>query len=175
MRPGEGRQAGARGYTYLGVLLLVLVTSAGAAALGPLWSAAAQRERERELLAVGDEFRRAIGSYRALAVNGRREYPRTLEDLLRDPRVPGVRRHLRRIYADPATGVPEWGLITAPEGGIMGVHSLSQRAPRQRAGFPEADAEFARAERLADWHFVVREPARSAPPAGWRPAPAAPR
>lgn len=175
MRAGDARRRGARGYTYLGVLLLVLVTSAGAATLGPLWSTAVQRERERELLAIGDEFRRAIGSYRALAVNGRREYPRTLDDLLRDPRVPGVRRHLRRVYADPVTGQPAWGLIAAPEGGIMGVHSLSQRAPRQRAGFPEADAAFAQAERHADWLFVVREPARPAPPAGWRPAPPAPR
>ena len=157
------------------VLLLVLVTSVGAAALGSLWHTASQRERERELLAIGDEFRRAIGSYRALAVDGRREYPRTLEDLLRDPRLPGVRRHLRRIYADPLTGEARWGLIPAPQGGILGVHSLSMRTPLKQAGFAEADAEFAEAEHHADWRFIAREPGRAAPPLGWKPAPPAPR
>lgn len=158
------------GYTYLIVLLLVFVTSVGAAALGTLWQTASQRDREQDLLTIGDEMRRAIGGYRALVVNGRRDYPRTLEDLLRDPRLPGVRRHLRRIYADPMTGEARWGLILAPEGGIMGVHSVSTRTPLKRAGFAEADAEFAQAEHHADWRFIAREPGRVAAPTGWKPA-----
>lgn len=160
------------GFTYFAVLLLVVTTSTGALAVGTLWQTAQRREQERELLAIGDDFRRAIESYRRLPVGGRRQYPRSLEDLVLDPRVPGVRRHLRRVYADPFTGRDEWGLVRAPDGGIMGVHSLSEAQPLKTAGFGGADHAFEGAKRYADWQFVYREPPAAAPPIGWKPAPA---
>ena len=169
-RTRHGRREG--GFTYFAVLLLVVTTSTGALALGTLWQTAQQRDKERELLAVGDEFRRAIESYQRLPVGGRRQYPRALEDLVLDPRLPGVRRHLRRIYADPLTGQGEWGLLRAPDGGIMGVHSLSEAQPLKTAGFGSADRAFEGAKRYADWQFVYREPPAAAPPIGWKPAPA---
>lgn len=160
-----------QGFTYFAVLALVVITSIGALAAGRLWQTAERRERERELLAAGQALRQAIASYRALAVAGRREYPRALDDLLLDPRLPGVRRHLRRIPVDPVTGRAEWGLVFAPEGGIQGVHSLSDAAPLRRAGFAGAEQEFADAARYADWRFVHRDPPPPAPPRGWKPAP----
>lgn len=158
------------GFTYFAVLLLVVTTSTGALAVGTLWQTAQRREQERELLAIGDEFRRAIESYRRLPAGDRRQYPRSLEDLVLDPRVPGVRRHLRRIYADPVTGKAEWGLLRAPDGGIMGVHSLSEAAPLKQASFGIADRAFEGSQRYADWQFVYREPL-APPPIGWKPAP----
>ena len=166
-----------QGFTYFAVLALVVITSIGALAAGRLWQTAERRERERELLAAGQSLRQAIASYRALAVAGRREYPRALDDLLLDPRLPGIRRHLRRIPVDPVTGRAEWGLVFAPEGGIQGVHSLSDAAPLKRAGFAAAEQEFADAARYADWRFVHRDLPPPTAPLGWKPPPpvAAPR
>ena len=31
-----------------------------------------------------------------------------------------------RHYIDPITGKRDWGLVIAPEGGFMGMHSLSE-------------------------------------------------
>ena len=55
------------------------------------------REKERDLLFVGDQFRRAIGEYYEKAPGGVKVYPKKLEDLLRDNRYPGVQRWLRKI------------------------------------------------------------------------------
>lgn len=159
-----------QGFTYFAVLALVVITSIGALAGGRLWQTAERRERERELLAAGQQLRQAIGSYRALAVAGRRQYPQSLEDLLLDPRLPGIRRHLRRIPVDPVTGSLEWGLLRAPDGGIQGVHSLSEAAPIKRAGFAPEEQGFAEAARYADWRFVHTEPPPPAAPLGWKPA-----
>jgi type II secretory pathway pseudopilin PulG len=167
------RQA-AQGFAYVVVLLLVAVTGTGAAALGPLWHTAMQREKERELIFIGQEFRRAIGRYHASG-SGLRVYPRQLEDLVRDPRQPGVRRHLRRIPVDPMTGQAAWGLVQAPDGGIIGVHSLSQKRPLKVAGFDTTDQDLADKDRYADWQFVYRAPASPAPPVGWKPAAEPPR
>lgn len=160
-----------QGFTYFAVLALVVITSIGALAAGRLWQTAERRERERELLAAGQALRQAIASYRSLAVAGRRDYPRSLDDLLLDPRLPGIRRHLRRIPVDPVTGRSEWGLVRAADGGIQGVHSLSEAAPLKRAGFGPAGQGFADATRYADWRFVHTDPPPPAPPRGWKPAP----
>jgi type II secretory pathway pseudopilin PulG len=159
-----------RGFTYFAVLALVVITSVGALAAGRLWQTAERRERERELLAAGQQLRQAIASYRALAVAGRRQYPQSLDDLTLDPRLPGIRRHLRRIPVDPVTGHAEWGLIRAPDGGIRGVHSLSEAVPIKRAGFAAGEAGFADASRYADWRFEHVDPPPPAPPQGWKPA-----
>ena len=52
-----------RGFTYVGLLLAVALAGVALAAAGTLWSTVAQRDRELELLFVGDQYRRAIGSY----------------------------------------------------------------------------------------------------------------
>jgi type II secretory pathway pseudopilin PulG len=148
---------GQDGFTYFTVVFLVAVLGLAASAAGTVWHTARQREKERELLAVGQEFRAAIARYLRATPSGRPQYPRNLDDLVQDGRVPGIARHLRRIYPDPVTGRPEWGLVKAPDGGIMGVHSLSPDRPRKRAGFPPSLARFEEAERYADWVFVHRE------------------
>lgn len=161
-----------RGFTYFVILLLVAVTATGAAALGTLWHTAAQREKELELLAVGHEFRRAIGSYLASGTGLQRAYPRTLGELVLDPRDPGVRRHLRRIHTDPMTGRAEWGLVPAADGGIAGVYSLSQAKPLKVGGFDEADREFTGARSYSEWRFVHRTSPLAAPPTGRKSLPA---
>ncbi len=165
----SGRQAG---FTYVAMLAAVVIIGIGLAATGQVWSVANQRNREQELLFVGHEFRNAIQRYYEQTPGAAKRYPAKLEDLLQDKRDPGLRRYLRKLYRDSLTGKADWGLITAPDGGIMGVHSLSEGAPLKRAGFEGGQADFESAERYADWRFVVRMPSAPGAQPGVRPVPA---
>jgi type II secretory pathway pseudopilin PulG len=142
-----------RGFTYVGLLLAVALAGVALAAAGTLWSTTAKREKELELLFVGDQFRRAIGSYYE-GTPGAKRYPQRLEDLLEDKRVPVTRRHLRQIYADPMTGQPNWELVRLPDGAIVGVHSRSDARPMKVANFAPRDESFASAASYRDWVFA---------------------
>ncbi len=108
-----------RGVTLMVVLVMMVILGLSAGIAGSTWSSVMQKEREEQLLWVGDQYRRAIESY----VNFRNQpgspgavggvgtklspiplYPNSLEDLLRDSRATQVVRHLRRLYKDPFTG-----------------------------------------------------------------------
>lgn len=153
-----GRQ---RGFTYLGLLFAVALAGVALAATGMMWSTQRQREREQELLHVGHQIRQAIGSYYERSPGMVKRYPAKLDDLLKDDRYIGIQRHLRQRYRDPITGTREWGLVMAPEGGVMGVHSLSTGAPFKQAGFAAADAALEGKSRYVDWEFVYRPVATS--------------
>src|SRR5512135_3192393 len=89
-----------RGFTYIGLLALVVLIGILLAAAGEVASTAARREREAQLLWVGHEYRAAIGRYWAQ----RRAFPQALEDLLGSaPDAPVPVRYLRRLYRDPMT------------------------------------------------------------------------
>ena len=64
------------------------------------------------------------------------------------------RHHLRRLYVDPFTGTPQWGLVRLPDGGIVGVHSLSERTTLQRRhiapGVPAPQGH-----RYRDWQVIA--------------------
>ena len=143
-----------RGFTYVALLIAVAVIGIGLAAVGPVSHTFQMREKEGELLFVGDEFRRAIALYYERSPGGLKQYPRKLEDLLRDERYPNVQRYLRKIYADPVTGKREWGLVEAPGTGITGVYSLSELPPVKTANFPVLYQSFRTAGKYSDWKFV---------------------
>ena len=145
----------AKGFTYLSLLIAVAITTAALAAMGGIWSQAAQREKERELLFVGEQFRQAIALYYWRTPGGAHQYPKDLEALLEDKRWPVIQRYLRRIYRDPITGRADWGVVEAPGGaGIMGVYSKSEDVPIKTAGFPARWSSFEDARNYADWKFV---------------------
>jgi type II secretory pathway pseudopilin PulG len=130
-------QGMARGFTYLGLLLLIAVSGAGLAALGSQWSHQLQRERERELRFRGGEIQAAVARYRQVSGPGLpRAWPQTLEDLLDDRRSGEPRHHLRRLYADPFTGRADWRLLSAPPprpgAPALGFAGVRSRAPVQR-------------------------------------------
>ena len=155
----------AEGFTYLGVLLLVTIMGFGLAAFGELYSHAAQRDKEQELLFVGAQFRDAIASYYNRSP-GAKAYPKKLEDLVEDQRFPVPQHHLRRIYRDPITESVDWAVVEAPGGGgIMGVHSRSEEAPVKTGGFAASEATFEGAENYSKWQFIYSPPglAGSAP------------
>lgn len=157
---GTQRRGGQRGFTYIALLIGVAVMGVGLAATGEVWSTAQTREKERQLLFVGGEFRRAIASYAAQNGTAAARFPLRLEDLLRDPRFPGVRRHLRRIYADPVTGTTQWGLVKGRGGEIYGVYSLSDAVPIKQAGFAPEDTQFEGKSKYSEWVF---SPVQAAP------------
>ena len=142
-----------KGFTLAGALILIAVLGAGMAAYGEIASHAAQREKEQQLLFVGNQFRQAIGAYYERTPGAVKRFPQTLEELLQDKRHPMPQRHLRRMYADPMTGKPQWGLVDAPGGGVMGVYSLSEAQPIKSGGFAARDGAFEDAARYSDWRF----------------------
>ncbi|ACO79076.1 hypothetical protein AvCA_29070 [Azotobacter vinelandii CA] len=145
---------GQRGFTYLGVLFLVALMGGALAAAGQLWSTASRRDKERDLLWIGDQYAKALRSYYRSA-SGVAQYPQSLEELLEDRRQIKRQRHLRRLYADPVTGSREWGLIRSTDGRIAGVYSLSERRPLKSANFPPEWEHFEGMTRYADWQFVA--------------------
>jgi len=162
-----------RGFTYIAVLIAVAFIGLGLALAGEVWQTARMRDKEVELLYAGNQYRRAIQRY---FLSGLNQYPRSLEDLLKDPRKPGTERYLRKLYADPLTGNGEWGLVKAPDGGIMGVYSLSEDKPIKVAGFAFANREFEGAAKYSDWKFVYNPATQQAPltqplPQGTQPLP----
>lgn len=143
------------GFTYLGALILVAVISVTATATLKLGAAMQRRAAEEQLLAIGGEFRDAFVSYANATPPGQPRTPQSLEDLLKDPRFPVVRRHLRRVYVDPISGKPEWGTIPAQPGpGIMGVYSLAEGTPIKVGNFELRFQEFEGKTSYQDWTFM---------------------
>jgi type II secretory pathway pseudopilin PulG len=157
----------ARGFTYLGVLLVVAIQGAALAAAATVWHTLNKREKEAELLFIGHQFRQAIGSYYRSTPGGVGQYPKRLEDLLLDPRHTGTVRHLRRLWRDPMTGKTEWGLLRDASGGIVGVFSLSTDPPLKTAHFDAADRNFEGQTSYAGWQFIY-EPSSPETPRGLR-------
>ncbi|UCO97544.1 type II secretion system protein [Metapseudomonas lalkuanensis] len=162
MRTGE------QGFTYLGVLLLVMLMGMALAGAGQLWSTASQRARERDLLWVGSQYAQALRSYYR-ASNGVSQYPAALEDLLEDNRFPQAMRHLRRLYPDPVTGSLDWGLIHSFDGRIAGVYSQSRQRPLKQAHFPAQWVEFEGMGSYAEWRFVAEKAFMEGTPKGGTP------
>jgi type II secretory pathway pseudopilin PulG len=168
---GNRRRLG--GFTYLAVILIVAMMGAGLGATGQVWRTAQQREKERQLLFVGNEYKQAIGRYVERNPGGVRTFPRRLEDLLLDSRHPSIQRYLRKLYRDPITDSLDWGLIRASDGGIAGVYSKSELKPLKIAGFAPWDARLEKAQKYSDWIFVYEGRLRP-PPLPPRGTPQAP-
>lgn len=160
-RHARRRQAG---FTYVGMIVFVAIIGLVGAATLKVGALLARAEAEHELLEIGAKFGAALASYAQATPPGQPQQPLTLEALLRDPRFPLPRRHLRRIFVDPITGRAEWGLVRAAEGGpITGVYSLSKAQPLKLANFDARFLNFENKQHLSEWIFMAREPNRAAP------------
>jgi type II secretory pathway pseudopilin PulG len=140
---------------YLAMLLVVALIG-GISAVGLKVAQIIQiRNAEAELLAIGREFRNALQSYAEATPNGFPSAPDSLSELIRDPRYPGTRRHLRRVYYDPFTGKQDWGIIRGPDKRIAGIHSLSDSETLKRENFPSGLEGFTATKRHSDWVFSI--------------------
>ena len=143
------------GFSYLGVLILVAVMSISLIGTGRYWSTIVKRELEAELLYRGDRIREAIASYYNNPPGGQNKtYPRQFSDLLKDPRYPGVKRHLRKWYTDPMNRGKDWVYILDASQRLKGVHSAHEGTPMKTGHFPKEYGEFEQAQTYADWTFV---------------------
>ena len=151
MRPRQ------QGFTYLAILFTVALSSIAMGAGAALWTLESRREKEQELLFAGDQLRAAIGRYYESTPGELKQFPASLEQLLWDSRHAVPQRHLRRLYADPLSGKPDWGLVRTPSGAIMGVYSRSPQRPVKQARFADRHERFAGRAHYADWQFIYEQ------------------
>jgi type II secretory pathway pseudopilin PulG len=151
MRAGEQR-----GFSFVAVLALLALCMLGLAVAGPLWSQQVRREREQELLRIGNLYAQAIASYYQSSPGNVKQYPQRLEQLLLDSRFIGVRRHLRTLYPDPVNPGQPWGLVLDAEQRIVGVYSRSEQAPVAEGPLKLGATELEPARRYADWKFIAK-------------------
>lgn len=150
---GQHRRTQA-GIVLLALLLILILGSVSTLVAAEVWATTMQREREAQLLFVGDQYRRAIASYYLMTPGAVKVYPRSLNDLIEDDRFPRRVQHLRRLYRDPITD-GDWALVKLGEG-IVGVHSLSEAPTLKKAGFPTPYKEFEVTKTYDQWRFVAR-------------------
>jgi type II secretory pathway pseudopilin PulG len=152
------------GFTYVGLIVLVAIIGLVGAATLKADALLRRAAAEEELLEIGAAFSAALTSYAEATPRGQPQQPPSLEELLKDPRVPGVRRHLRKIFVDPITGKAEWGIVWLNKGsgvngsggsGVVAVYSLSQSKPLKLANFDARFQNFQNREHLSDWKFGV--------------------
>ncbi len=172
MRTGKGQQ---QGFTYLGLVVLVTVLGLVGAATLKIDALLRRADKEAELLFVGAAFADALTSYAAATPPGQPTQPPSLKELLRDPRSPAVRRHLRKIYIDPMTGSTDWGIVWMADGkGVLGVYSKSPMQPLKIANFDPKLVGFEGRQHIYEWHFVGTGPQPSVPATGPQTPPPAP-
>ena len=152
------------GFTYVALLVAIVIMGISMGAAGKYWSFVMQREREEELLFRGEQYRLAIERYYfAKAPN---TLPATIEQLLNDNRFPQAKRHLRQPYRDPVTGKDFEIVHDLSKGNrLTGVFSGSDKEPIRKAGFPEQYESFENKKSYIEWKFVF-----SLTPAPGRPA-----
>ena len=144
------------GFTYLGLIFLVAIIGLVGAAGLKVGSLLQRAAAEEDLLYIGAAFSDALQSYAAATPRGRPAQPPTLQELLKDPRFPGTRRHLRKIFVDPLTGKAEWGVLyLGDKVGVIGVYSLSDAKPLKISNFDPRFVGFENKEKISDWKFVV--------------------
>lgn len=150
VRPRQG------GFTYLGLIILVTVIGLVGAATIKVDALLARAAAEEQLLDIGAAFSAALESYAAATPQGQPLQPPTLQELLKDPRTPGLRRHLRKIFVDPVGGSAEWGIVyLADKTGVVAVYSLSQRQPLKIGNFDARFQGFENKAHIADWKFAA--------------------
>lgn len=144
------------GFTYLGLIILVAIIGLVGAAALKVGSLLRRAEAENQLLEVGAAFSEALQSYAAATPKGQPPQPPSLQDLLRDPRFPYVRRHLRKIYIDPVTGKAKWGILYRQDRtGVLAVYSLSNAKPLKISNFDARFHNFENKEQISEWKFTA--------------------
>ncbi len=139
------------GFTYIAALVIVVVMGIMLGAMGQSMRTVMQREREKELIFRGLQYRDAIERWT-------RKGPmplKDIKDLLKDPRSAAGERLIRRLYADPMTG-KDFKVLTDPNLGIYGVASTSNDEPLKTKNFPDALSNFEDKKKYSEWEFIYK-------------------
>jgi type II secretory pathway pseudopilin PulG len=155
-----------QGFSYVIVMFLVAVVSIISVRAMENTQTTLRREKEAELLMVGQAYRNAIRSYYENSPGSIKNYPQKADGLSRlvndSGRTTRTQRHLRQLYRDPITGNKDWGLVYSGDN-VIGVYSLSSQEPVKKDGFPPELASFKNARTYSAWRFVY-QPNAVAPP-----------
>lgn len=156
------------GFTYIAALFMVVIMGIMLGAVGQSVKVVMKREREKELIFRGLQYRDAIERWSKKGVP-----LKDLKDLV-EPTVSNNAnaskdRLLRKLYKDPITG-GEWKTLPTPPDpiqGIWGVASASNEEPFKQGNFPEVIKSFDGKKKYSDWEFVFKKtPAGLRNPAG---------
>ena len=154
MRAPRKRRDG--GFTYLSLIILVAIIGLVTASTLKLGALAQRSRAEQQLLDIGAAFSDALQSYADATPAGFPPQPPSLKALLRDPRFPGVRRHLRKVFVDPITGKAEWGITyLGDKVGVLAVYSLSDAKPVKIGNFPARFQGLAGKQKISEWRFAA--------------------
>jgi len=163
MQRGERRRTAAAarpgahgGFTYVAVLAILALLGIALAAVGTRWADRVQRQREQELLRVGQLYAQAIVAYHHGSPGSDKTWPKSLEDLLLDPRMLGTVRYLRNAYTDPMVPGQPLGLVRAADDTIRGVYSTSTATPFSQGSIDLGVVSLSPAQHYADWQFIPK-------------------
>ncbi len=156
-----GRPAGREGgFVFLALLIGLAIIGVGLGATSEVWTLTSQREREQELLFIGNQYRQAITRFYLQSPPAARRFPMTLDELVNDARAPDKPQHfLRAAYADPMTRAVDWGEVRLPGGQLVGVFSQSGETALKQSGFALRDKDFLDKTRYSEWVFRSALPA----------------
>lgn len=140
------------GFTLFVLLFSIVLMGISISVAAKQWTNIVKREKEKELLFRGDAIKRAIELYYRTARGGMNQYPRSLEDLVKDTASASTKRYIRRLYKDPITN-NDWVLVKVGGGRIRGVHSISEKEPMKKANFPQDYKGFEDKAKYSDWVF----------------------
>jgi type II secretory pathway pseudopilin PulG len=145
------------GVMLLALLIFLSILGLAVTKTSEVWSTSMHREREQELLFVGEQYRKAIERYYNASPGSNKVLPPSIEQLLQDDRFPKPQRHLRNPYPDPMAGGDGWGVLKQGSR-IIGLYSQSDKKPMKKSGFDVRYAEFSAAESYREWRFMFKPP-----------------
>jgi hypothetical protein len=149
------KPSGSDGYTFPFALVILSAIAFGASRMELATSYRLKRDGEEELLFRGRAYMQAIQAfYSADRIVQRKRYPRSLDELISDPRFQG-RRYIRQRYKDPITG-HDFQLLLNADGTIYGVASSSHDSPFRTTGFEAELSNFQNAKDYSEWRFDAK-------------------
>ncbi len=154
------------GFTYTALLAAIVIIGITLGSAAKYWHNISIRDKEEELLFRGEQYRLAIERY-YYGIPGRgNQYPQSIDDLLKDSRSGGGKRHLRQKYKDPITGedfVEDRDQLSKR---IIGVHSSSDKEPLKKGNFPDQYRDFEGKSKYSEWKFQFLPQGRIPTPGG---------
>lgn len=142
-----------RGMALMGLVVMLALAALALVQFSESAATTRQREREAQLLWVGQQYSAALESYYRSSPGPVKHLPVSLEELVRDSRFPNPVRHLRRIYPDPLQPEVPWGVVKRGSQ-IVGVYSQSDGVPLRRTGFAPGLESFEGAAQYSAWRFL---------------------